>query len=45
VALFDENVTVDPAHRRRMSRGMHAGVWALAIALGVLLVITFLPTT
>jgi PDZ domain-containing protein len=45
VALFDENVTVDPAPRRRMSRSMLAGVWALAIALGVLLVITFLPTS
>lgn len=45
MALFDENVTVDPAPRRRMSRGMLAGVWALAIALGVLLVITFLPTS
>ncbi len=28
-----------------MSRGMVAGIWALAIALGVLLIITFLPTS
>jgi PDZ domain-containing protein len=45
VALFDENVTVTPPPRRRMSRGMAVGVWALAVALGVLLVITFLPTS
>jgi PDZ domain-containing protein len=45
VALFDENVTITPAPRRRMSRGMVAGVWALALALAVLLVITFLPTS
>jgi PDZ domain-containing protein len=45
VALFDENVTLTPAPRRRMSRGMLAGIWALAIALAVLLVITFLPTS
>ena len=48
MALFDENVTVTPAQPqsgRRMSRGMVAGIWALAIALAVLLVITFLPTS
>ncbi len=48
MALFDENVTLLPANGRadrRMSRGMLAGIWALAIALGVLLVITFLPTS
>jgi PDZ domain-containing protein len=45
VALFDETVTITPAPRRRMSRGMVAGVWALALALAVLLVITFLPTS
>ena len=45
MALFDENVTLTPAPRRRMSRGMLAGIWALAIALAVLLVITFLPTS
>jgi PDZ domain-containing protein len=45
VALFDDNVTITPAPRRRMSRGTLVGVWALAIALVVLLVITFLPTS
>jgi len=45
VALFDENVTITPHPARRMSRGMGAGIWALAIALAVLLVITFLPTS
>ncbi len=30
---------------RRMSRGMVAGIWALTVALAVLLVITFLPTS
>lgn len=45
MALFDENVTITPAPRRRMSRGALAGVWALAVALVVLLIITFLPTS
>ncbi|GAA1936913.1 PDZ domain-containing protein [Microbacterium aoyamense] len=49
MALFDENVQVSssmtPAPRRRMSKGMVAGVWALAVALVILLVITFLPTS
>ncbi|MCR2762201.1 PDZ domain-containing protein [Microbacterium sp. zg.B48] len=45
MALFDENVTITPAPVRRMSRNMLAGVWALAIALAVLLIITFLPTS
>ena len=45
MALFDENVTITPAPRRRMSRGALVGVWALAVALVVLLVITFLPTS
>lgn len=44
MALFDENVTMTPAPRRRMSRGALAGVWALSIAMVVLLVLTFLPT-
>jgi len=44
VALFDENVPVTPPSRR-MSRGTIAGIWALAVALVVLLVITFLPTS
>jgi PDZ domain-containing protein len=45
VALFDENVTITPAPRRRMSRGGLVGVWALAVALVMLLLITFLPTS
>ncbi|GAA1676800.1 S16 family serine protease [Microbacterium lacus] len=45
MTLFDENVTITPAPRRRMSRGMRAGVWSLTVALAVLLVITFLPTS
>ncbi|WP_127474392.1 PDZ domain-containing protein [Microbacterium sulfonylureivorans] len=45
MALFDENVTITPAPRRRMPRGAMVGVWALAVALVVLLIITFLPTS
>jgi PDZ domain-containing protein len=46
VALFDENTTIEPAApRERRSRRTVAGVWALAVALIVLLVITFLPTS
>jgi PDZ domain-containing protein len=45
VALFDENVTITPAPPRRMARGTLVGVWALAVALVVLLIITFLPTS
>lgn len=45
MALFDENVTITPAPRRRMSRGGLVGVWALAVALVMLLLITFLPTS
>lgn len=44
MALFDENVVVTPAPRRRRSRTTRAGVWALAIALVLLVVMTFLPT-
>lgn len=45
MALFDENVSVTPAPRRRMSRATLAGIWALALAMIVLLAITFLPTS
>ncbi|AZS37192.1 Lon protease 2 [Microbacterium lemovicicum] len=45
MTLFDENVTIAPAPRRRRSRRSHAGVWALLVALVVLLVLTFLPTS
>ncbi|WP_243074593.1 S16 family serine protease [Microbacterium sp. SS28] len=44
MALFDENVTIAPAPRRRMTRSALIGVWALAIAMVILLVLTFLPT-
>ncbi len=45
MALFDENVTLTPAPKRKLSRGSLAGMWALVIALVLLLVITFLPTS
>lgn len=45
MALFDESVTVVPAPRRRMPRAALVGAWSLAVALVVLLVITFLPTS
>ncbi|MFV0319372.1 MAG: PDZ domain-containing protein [Microbacterium sp.] len=45
MALFDESVQVVPAPRRRMSRSTAVGIWALVIALIVLLVMTFLPTS
>jgi PDZ domain-containing protein len=44
VALFDENVTVAPAPRRKASRGTRIGLWALVVALVALLALTFLPT-
>ncbi|MDZ8202126.1 site-2 protease family protein [Microbacterium sp. SSW1-59] len=44
MALFDENVTLTPAPRRRVARRTIAGIWALVIALIALLVLTFLPT-
>ena len=45
MALFDENTTIEPAPRQRMPRRTLVGVWALAVAMVVLLVITFLPTS
>ncbi|HET6302123.1 YlbL family protein [Microbacterium sp.] len=45
MALFDENVKISPAPRRRLTPAVVAGSWALAIALAALLVITFLPTS
>ncbi|MGK3952508.1 PDZ domain-containing protein [Microbacterium sp. I2] len=45
MALFDENTTIAPAPRPRMSRRALAGIWALAVAMIVLLIITFLPTS
>lgn len=44
MTLFDENVTVVPAPRRRVGRGTRVGLAALAVALVALLVMTFLPT-
>ncbi|GAA5028500.1 PDZ domain-containing protein [Microbacterium fluvii] len=44
MALFDDNVTIQPAPRREIPRSMKAGMGALALALVVLLVLTFLPT-
>ena len=45
MALFDENTMIEPAPRQRMSRRTLVGVWALAVAMVVLLIITFLPTS
>ncbi|WP_317451034.1 S16 family serine protease [Microbacterium thalassium] len=45
MALPDENVLTERAPQRRMSRGGVVGIWALAVALVVLFVITFLPTS
>lgn len=44
MTLFDEDVEVTPAPRRRMPRGAVAGMWSLSAALILLLVMTFLPT-
>lgn len=44
MVLFDEKVTITPPPRRPMSRAALAGIWALVVALVVLLVLTFLPT-
>lgn len=45
MALFDENVQVVPAPRRRLPKTATAGIWALAIALIAMLVLTVLPTS
>ncbi|MET0734516.1 MAG: PDZ domain-containing protein [Microbacterium sp.] len=45
MALFDEDVSVTPPPRRRPSRATVAGIWALTIAMLILLAITFLPTS
>ncbi len=45
MALFDENVTITPAPKRRLSGTALAGIWALAVALVALLVLTLLPTS
>lgn len=45
MTLFDDNRTVAPAPRRARSRGRLIGLWSLVVALVVLLVISFLPTS
>lgn len=45
MALFDEGTTIVPARRRPLSRSTRVGVWALAVALVALLVLTFIPTS
>lgn len=45
MALFDESTTIEPAAKHALSRRSIAGIWALAIAMVILLVITFLPTS
>ncbi|MBM3714318.1 MAG: PDZ domain-containing protein [Actinobacteria bacterium] len=44
MTLFDENVSVVPAPPRRLRRSTVTGLWALSVALLVLLVLSFLPT-
>ncbi len=45
MVLFDESVEIAPVPRRRMPRGTLLGIWALVVALGALLTMTFLPTS
>lgn len=45
MALFDENTTIEPARRQPLPRRTLVGMWALAVAMVVLLIITFLPTS
>ena len=44
MTLFDENVSVVPAPRRRWSRSTVFGAWSLVVATLVLLVLSFLPS-
>ncbi|SIR46633.1 PDZ domain-containing protein [Microbacterium sp. RURRCA19A] len=44
MTLFDENVAVVPAPRRRWSRSTVFGAWSLVVATLVLLVLSFLPS-
>jgi PDZ domain-containing protein len=44
VTLFDENVSVVPAPRRRRSRSTVFGLWSLAVATLILFALTFLPS-
>lgn len=45
MTLFDEHQSLVPPARPRRSRATVAGLWALVVALVVLLVLTFLPTS
>lgn len=45
MTLFDENVSVVPAPRRRRSRSTVFGLWSLAVATLILFALTFLPTS
>ncbi|MBT9605481.1 PDZ domain-containing protein [Microbacterium sp.] len=44
MTLFDENVSVVPAPRRRRSRSTVFGLWSLAVATLILFALTFLPS-
>lgn len=44
MTLFDENVSVVPAPRRRLNRSTLFGVWSLVVATLILFVLTFLPS-
>nr|WP_208379968.1 S16 family serine protease [Microbacterium endophyticum] len=43
--MFDEDVTIVPPARRRPSKRTVAGIWSLVVALALLLVLSFLPTS
>nr|WP_208388271.1 S16 family serine protease [Microbacterium halimionae] len=43
--MFDDDVTIVPPTRRRPSKRTVAGIWALVVALSLLLVLSFLPTS
>ncbi|GAA5199473.1 YlbL family protein [Microbacterium jejuense] len=45
MALFDEDTTIQRAPREPLSRRTVVGIWALVVAMVILLVITFLPTS
>ena len=45
MALFDDTAPPPPTPRRGMRRGVLGGLWAFAVAMVALLVITFLPTS
>lgn len=45
VALFDEQISVVPAPRRRRSRTVTVGIWSIVVALFALLALTLLPSS